>query len=272
MLYLGKWRRALAYLGLAVLLVALPFPVAHLGLLPISAETAVDILTFVYGFAGAIHCYLLAKKQGDHRPTVWFARWYVVVALVVFLVGGLIAIRLAFWEPFNTPSSSMEPSLPNGDVFLVSKLAYDISAPRRGDLAVFLSPEDDATPYVKRLVGLPGDRLQMKAGSLYLNGERVPREEIEEEEAAEGHGEIYREVLPGGRSYLVREISDQARFDNTGVFEIPPGHYFFLGDNRDNSLDSRMSMGFVPRKNVIGRVDIVLWNSEAQKLRFVVPD
>lgn len=271
MLYLGKWRRALAYFGLAVLLVALPFPVAHLGLLPISAETAVDILTFVYGFAGAIHCYLLAKKQGDHRPTVWFARWYVVVAFVVFLVGGLIAIRLAFWEPFNIGSSSMEPGLLNGDVILVSKLAYDVSEPRRGDLAVFLSPEDDAAPYAKRLVGLPGDRLQLKAGALYLNDERVPREEVEEE-PEEGHGRIYREILPGGRSYLVREVSDRARFDNTGVFEIPPGHYFFLGDNRDNSLDSRMMIGFVPHENLIGRADVILWNSRAQRLRVFDPD
>jgi signal peptidase I len=274
MLYLGQGRRAFVYLALAVLLVCLPFLVAHLGLLPISAETAVDLLTFAYGIAGAVHCYRLASRLGAQTPKVWFSRWYSLGALIASAVTLLVAGRLVLWQPFNVPAASMEPSLQVGDNFIASKLAYRFGDPERGDIAVFLSPEDNETAYVKRLVGLPGDRVQMKGGSLYLNGARVAREEVMPQPLRfrDNMGEVYREILPEGRSYLIREISDQRPLDDTGIYEVPPGRYFFLGDNRDNSLDSRTMIGTVPRENLIGRVSLILWNSAAQRLRLFDAD
>jgi signal peptidase I len=274
MLYLGQGRRALVYLGLVVLLICLPYLIAHLGFLPISAGTAVDLLTFVYGIAGAVHCYRLASRLGVQTPKVWFSRWYSLATLVASAATLLVAVRLAVWEPFNVPAASMEPSLRVGDTFIAAKLPYRFGDPERGDIAVFLSPADNETAYVKRLVGLPGDRVQMKAGSLYLNGARVPREEVVPQPIRfrDNIGEVYRENLPEGRSYLIREISDQRPLDDTGIYEVPPGRYFFLGDNRDNSLDSRTMFGTVPSENLIGRVDLILWNSVAQRLRLFDAD
>jgi signal peptidase I len=265
MLYLGEGAKALAYFALVVGVYGLPPLAAHLGLLPLDAETAILVLVIAYRIGGAVHCERVARRRAGAIPAAWFARWYLVVALGIVLPFGL---RMFVWEPFNVPASSMEPSLQVGDYFFVAKLPYLFGEPRRGDIAVFLTPVDEA-PYVKRLVGLPGDRVQMKAGSLYLNGERVAREEVVPPPLRfrDNIGEVYREVLPNGRSYLIREISDQRPLDDTDVYEVPPGHYFFLGDNRDNSLDSRTMIGTVPRENLIGRVDLILWNSAAQRLR-----
>ena len=270
MLYLGKGARALAYLALGLFVYGLPPVLAHLGLLPVKAETVILVLLIAYRLGGALDCHRIARLRDGAVPAVWFARWYLVAALGIVLP---LAVRGLIWEPYNSPSASMEPSLRLGDYFIVTKLPYILDQPQRGDLVVFISPQDE-TPYVKRLAGVPGDRVQMTPGSLYLNGKRVPREEVEAKPDGldPGHGEVYREILPSGRSYLIREMSDQARYDDTDVYAVPPDRYFFLGDNRDNSLDSRMGMGFVPHENLVGRVSVILWNSEAQKLRFVFPE
>ncbi|GAB4366114.1 MAG: hypothetical protein Kow00114_23820 [Kiloniellaceae bacterium] len=270
MLYLGKGARALAYLALGLSVYGLPPVLAHLGLLPVKAETVILVLLIAYRLGGALDCHRIAWLRDGAVPAVWFARWYLVAALGIVLP---LAVRGLIWEPYNSPSASMEPSLRLGDYFIVTKLPYILDQPQRGDLVVFISSQDQ-TPYVKRLIGLPGDRVQMIAGSLYLNGERLPREEADMflDDFVPGRGEIHAEFLPSGRSYLIREVSDQARYDDTDVYAVPPGQYFFLGDNRDNSLDSRMDMGFVPHENFIGRVSVILWNSEAQKVRFVFPE
>jgi signal peptidase I len=216
--------------------------------------------------------------------------WLESIKTVVY--AGLIAIgiRTVAFEPFNIPSGSMIPTLLVGDYLFVSKYAYGYSRhsmpfspdlfkgrvlgslPARGDVAVFKYPRDNATDYIKRIVGLPGDRIQMRSGRLYLNGQEVPRES-QGLYTVEGDGprmtvRRYREALPpsaGGSKPVGHEIleaSDDGQYDNTTEFLVPPNHVFAMGDNRDNSLDSREmnAVGFVPVENLVGRAEMIFFS------------
>jgi len=265
MLYLGRGLWAIAYLLAGAWVFVLPLLAAHFQLLPVSIWVGIALLGAVYGLAGSLHCFLLAGRRGGTRSDEWFLLPYALLAIPLFLA----LVPKLLWEPYNIPSSSMEPTLHVGDYLFVSKHIYRFTEPRRGDLVIFVAPTGGTTAYVHRLVGLPGDRIQMKAGSLYLNEERLRREEVEgaADQDARGPGEIYRETLPEGRSYLIREMSDSGFLDNTEVYEVPGGHYFFLGDNRDNSMDSRTMLGTVPRENLLGRLAVVVWNMQSFRLR-----
>src|SRR5690606_27494815 len=135
-------------------------------------------------------------------------------------------------------------------------------APERGDVAVFKLPRDNETDYIKRVIGLPGDRIQMIDGILQINGTPVQRRQIEDyiDEDTGQRFNQYIETLPNGVSHPIIEISDHDTYDNTGVFEVPAGHYFMMGDNRDNSLDSRATVGYVPAENLIGRADVLFFS------------
>lgn len=267
MWYLGRGRWGLAYLGLTVLTCGLLPILAHLGMLPVTVDPAYSLVSLLIALVGAVHCERIAARMGPFVPPAWFARWYVLVLSWGIPVAFAFSLRAFLWEPFNMPAASMEPSLRAGDHLLVSKYAYHRADPQRGDIAVFPLPSDSSTAYVKRLVGLPGDRIQMKAGSLYINGDRVPQEKVKQR--AEEGGATYRETLSNGRRYLVRDLLEHSRVDDTEVFEVPSGHYFFLSDNRDNGVDSRIAgmMGYVPRENLVGPVVLIYWNSETQRLR-----
>ncbi|MCL2469475.1 MAG: signal peptidase I [Alphaproteobacteria bacterium] len=200
-----------------------------------------------------------------------------------FIIAAIIAIgvRTFAFEPFNIPSSSMEPVLLIGDYLFVSKFSYGYSSlstvygllpmegrlfgrsPERGDVAVFKLPADNRTDYIKRIIGLPGDRIQMRQGRLYINNVLVPRTPLDEHVAAAYltphlHAVDYIETLPNGRSHIIREEGDDRDLDNTPVFEVPAGHYFAMGDNRDNSQDSRTPhVSYVPADNLVGRAEII---------------
>ncbi|WP_193368160.1 signal peptidase I [Pelagibius marinus] len=268
MLYLGRWLWALVYALAAAWVIVLPLLSAHFGFLPTPVGVTMGGLAAVYCLVGALHC---CREAGEGGSKTSEDR---LLAMFLLLGGPLLLALMpkVLWEPYSVPAGSMEPSLQVGDYLFVSKFIYQFVEPQRGDVAVFLLPSDDATTYIKRLVGLPGDRVQMKAGSLNINGERVPQEEVEQ--PAGEQGELYRETLSNGRSYMIRELGEHMPLDDTGVFEVPAGHYFFLGDNRDNSVDSRVGgmMGYVPRENLRGRLAVVVWNSEAQRLRLFDED
>ncbi len=215
--------------------------------------------------------------------------WLESIKTIVYAALIAIGIRTVAFEPFNIPSGSMIPTLLVGDYLFVSKFSYGYSRhsmpfspnlfsgrifgslPRRGDVAVFKLPRDGATDYIKRIIGLPGDRIQMRNGRLYINGEVVPRELIGPY-TVEGDGprltvRMYRETLPGadgrpGISHRILEQSDDGPFDNTVEFRVPEGHVFAMGDNRDNSLDSRAqdAVGFVPIENLVGRAEFIFFS------------
>jgi len=212
---------------------------------------------------------------------VWRARGDTYRTIVVAVLVAL-GIRTFLFEPFNIPSGSMKPTLLVGDYLFVSKMRYGYSrhsfpwslgpfsgrvlgsAPERGEVAVFKTPADDRTDFIKRVIGLPGDRIQLRGGVLYLNGEAVPREPIGE--GPEGscwnnkRAAVYRETLPNGVSYETWDCGLSA-LHRPGVFTVPPGHFFMMGDNRDNSSDSRNQrpdgVGYVPLENFVGRAEIV---------------
>ena len=208
----------------------------------------------------------------------------IVQALLIALV-----VRTLLFQPFNIPSGSMIPTLLIGDYLFVSKYSYGYSKfsipfapplfsgrilaspPKRGDIAVFKLPSDGETDYIKRVIGLPGDKIQMIEGRLYINGQIVPREPVAPVTTSDHDGQpakvaTYRETLPGGVSHTIIELDgDRGYYDNTSVYEVPPGHYFMMGDNRDNSTDSRVppeqhGVGYVPFDNFVGRAEITFFS------------
>ncbi|WP_299396847.1 signal peptidase I [Pelagibius sp.] len=278
MLFVGRGWLAVGYLLVTFALLPAPFLAAHFELLPLAAETAMMLLLVAVQLIGVVHGYRIAVRLSGLAPVAWYARWYFVAgAVLVFGYGMPLVTRSYLWEPFNIPSSSMEPTLLRGDYLFVSKYAYGTErGPDRGDVAAFAVPAQDGQPFLKRIVGLPGDRIQMRDGVLYINDSPVDLEPLDTVQpgAPLDPAQLYRETLPNGRSHLIQEYTDAARYDSTEIFEVPSGQYFALGDNRDNSIDSRMleHFGYIPLESLIGRLAVVLWNSERQKLVFLEDD
>jgi len=267
MLWLGRWKWALFYVVLTFVVIAGFFALPILGIINppvfggLKLPQEFPLLSLAISIVGLVHGFSI--NNGDPAP--WYSRWYIALVLpVVLSLGAALTVRQFVYQPFNIPSASDVPTLMPGDNLFVSKFAYRNHPPQAGDMAVFRGPKDPEVDYVKRVVGVPGDKIQMVGGVLNINGEPVKREEVKLAPyfyADAGPTSYVRETLPNGRSYVTGE-EGSSPLDDTEVFVVPDGEYFVLGDNRDNSIDSRMPdrMGFVPAENFVGPVGLRYWN------------
>ncbi|MGH6734495.1 MAG: signal peptidase I [Methyloceanibacter sp.] len=204
----------------------------------------------------------------------------IIHALILALI-----VRVFLFQPFNIPSGSMIPTLLIGDYLFVSKYSYGYSRysfpfglnlfpgriwasdPERGDVVVFKLPRDNETDYIKRVIGLPGDEIQMIHGVLHINGDAVDKVKIDDYVVTDSSGRErrmarYQETLPNGVSYPVLDLVKDGFGDNTEVYNVPEGQFFMMGDNRDNSTDSRFlsEVGFVPFENLVGKAQVIFFS------------
>ena len=218
----------------------------------------------------------MAKKK---KQETWKDNVKTLGVAVVIAIG----FRSFLFEPFNIPSGSMIPTLLVGDYLFVSKYSYGYSRysfpfgavpfdgramagdPERGDVVVFRLPSNVSVDYIKRIVGLPGDTVQLKDGSLYINETLIKRQSLGKKMISLGYRDVeveeFEEVMDNGKSYVIREFSNSDQMDNTPLFKVPEGHYFMMGDNRDRSKDSRFAdVGYVPYENLIGRAEFMFFS------------
>ncbi|HRO04112.1 MAG TPA: signal peptidase I [Terricaulis sp.] len=204
------------------------------------------------------------------------------VRVILYALALAMVLRFTIAQPFRIPSGSMQPTLEIGDYIVVTKWSFGYSRysfaplegllphgrlfgslPDRGEVVVFRPPHEPSKDYIKRVVGMPGDRIQVIEGVLHINGEPVGMESLGVQEFENGAGFIerinaYRETLPNGVSYTVFDRNPRAELDNTREVTVPEGHYFMMGDDRDFSDDSRRSVGFVPAENLVGPAKFVV--------------
>ncbi len=222
------------------------------------------------------------KEEIEEKET---SIWPMLALAAIFA----LCFRIFLFQPFNIPSGSMFPTLLVGDYIFVSKYSYGYGPystpdwlpikitkkgrtsaipPKRGDVVVFRQPKKLHIDYIKRIIGLPGDTIQVLEGRLYINGKQVPRIYMGIEEM--GHNGVidvfskYKEILPNGKEHLIYEKSDFDTYDNTELFTVPDGYYFVMGDNRDGSLDSRATeqVGMIPEENLIGKAKFFFFSTE----------
>ncbi len=239
-----------------------------------------------------------AKKAAKAQPQ---SGWIETIKTLVYALLIALAVRTVAFEPFHIPSGSMIPTLLIGDFVFVSKYSYGYSRysipfspplfgwsktgrimgsfPKRGDVVVFRNTRDTSQDWVKRVIGLPGDHIQVKQGLLFINGKQLPRDTVGDYEAPDANGtrvlaKEYSETLPNGVRHPILKYSDEDHFDvasevdanNTTEYVVPDDDLFMMGDNRDDSMDSRFqnALGFVPLENVVGKAQFIFFSFDAE--------
>jgi signal peptidase I len=209
----------------------------------------------------------------DTKPS----RWPIAIFLAFLAICGIAVVALMRSPPttmpfrsFSIPSAGMAPTLHVGEYLFANMWAFDGQDPARGDVVVFKLPRDPSTIFVQRVIGLPGEKVQVKNGILHIDGQAVPTADAGTYMSAElsKEGRLKRETLPNGVSVTTLDMLDNGFYDNTQVYQVPQGHYFMLGDNRDNSSDSRAlsQVGYIPRANVIGRMARIFWSPDLSRI------
>jgi signal peptidase I len=263
-LYCGRLGRALLLFGLTILLVPLvylPTLVDQQAYGRFSWIFVVFVALAVMKLYVTVDAWLVARRTGALRLR-WYNRWYVYAGIA------LIASALGLATPYHSysiPSTSMVPTLLPGDYVLTEAYRDDIRKPQIGDIAIV---ERDGTFFVKRIVASGGDRVQMIEGRLTINGVAMPRHTAGDMLFKGINTALYRETLPNGRSYRIMELSDHEFLDDTMEFTVPLNSYFVLGDNRDNSRDSRVTrdFGYMPAESTIAHVLLVWWAKDWSRI------
>jgi len=191
-------------------------------------------------------------------------RWItelIVIVMVVLLIRAFVA------QAYNIPSGSMKPTLLVGDFILVNKLVYRFSEPQRGDIVVFKYPIDPNIDFIKRIVALPGEEVEVRNNQVFINGKPLPLIEVGRGEENGVRKVIYEEVMPEGIKHKVQFYEDfPFSKRDFGPVVVPPNHYFVMGDNRDNSEDSRY-WGFLPRENIVGKAFVIYFSGDVPPLQ-----
>lgn len=255
-LYLAKLKLALLYFALLVV-----FALADYYLM---MNTGVSGLGLFLAVICSIHAFKTAKDTSFEDGRKWYSHWWSVLSLPAFFLVCVFSFRSFLLEPFQTPSSSMLPTLKVGGHVLVSKWGYGLYGtygfvihksdtetrrkPKRGEILVFYPPHDER-PYIKRVIGLPGDRVEFSDKKLTINSVEVETMETE-------NPSVYKEVI-GGISYEVQYVSDYSFLRKDFSTTVPKSSYFVMGDNRDNSADSRV-WGMVPAEGIVGKL-VLVW-------------
>jgi signal peptidase I len=277
-IYAGWWR-----LGVILYVVAFVFPLPPIAFTWVLSPTPYAMAAFISAMcllvilrlAIAIDAIRRIRRGHARLLEPWYRSTWVAAIFVLGIAAafefGIIPEPRAGWRSFSIPSSSNMPTLMVGD-YVMADIRHSAVTPTYGDMAVFRLPRGPAVDYIKRIVGLPGDRVQMLQGVLHLNGQPVRRETLGSSKQGAGASvpaaavTRYRETLPNGCTYNVLG-SENGPGESTAEYVVPPGHFFVLGDNRDNSLDSRMNtFGYVPIGNMIGVARTIYWARDLSRL------
>ncbi|HYC13502.1 MAG TPA: signal peptidase I [Stellaceae bacterium] len=287
-LYNGQPRRAVAFFGLLALLCALVALLAQAvdgSLALLNGAIALVVAAFLLALSAAIDAFRGARRLGAvvlgryQRPWIYLAVIIIVIAAQETLAlgakshGGCASgVPREFSHTYRWASGSMQPTLLSDEIFVVDASYFCRSDPRRGDLAAFLRPIANSPVFVKRIIGLPGDRVRLTEGRVYINGEPVAQEWLEsgistDETGQEVRRARYVESFSDGARYVVEISNLGAEYENTPEVTVPADSYFVLGDTRDNSFDSRMKdFGFIPRALIVDRPAYIIWSSDWDRI------
>jgi signal peptidase I len=262
--YCGRLGRGLILLGLALLIVPLVYLPAYLDPRAygrfswLFVMLVVSVVTRIYVTADA---WFLARRVGALRLR-WYNKWYIYLGVV--LISGVLGFATPY-RSYSIRSASMAPTIIEGDLILAEKYAGDTRKPQPGDIAIVTR---NGIFYLKRIVAVGEDHVQMIEGRLTINGVTTPREDAGDVVFRGQSRKLYRETISNARRYVIMEASDHEFLDNTKEFTVPSNSYFVLGDNRDNSQDSRVmaSFGFMPAQSVVGRAVLIWWTKNWDRI------